>query len=314
MSVDRQPRILVLGATGQLGWELCRTLPALGRTVAAARTGAAPGIATHAVDVSDPRALRRLLAEVKPAVVVNAAAYTAVEQAEAEPDRARAVNAEAPGLLAEQMRRSGGLLVHYSTDYVFDGTCARPYAEEDEPNPLNVYGASKLAGERAVAGSGARHLMLRTSWVYAARGRNFLLSMLRAAREGRELHVVDDQFGAPTAARSLAEVTAQILAQARALGDDWLDEHGGLYHAAAAGECTWYGFAQAIFARAPPAWRPREMHPVTTAEYPARAARPGSSRLDCAKLRARFGLALASWDEDLARVMAEWAACLVAPD
>ncbi|NIV74015.1 MAG: dTDP-4-dehydrorhamnose reductase [Gammaproteobacteria bacterium] len=314
MTVGRVPRLLVLGAAGQLGWELCRCLPPLASVAAAARAGAGSGVATHAVDVSDAGALRRLLAEVKPAVVVNAAAYTAVDRAESEPREAQAVNAAAPGLLAEEVRRTGGLLIHYSTDYVFDGTSQRPYGEEDEPNPRNVYGASKLAGERAVAQSGVRHLILRTSWVYAARGRNFMLGMLRAARERGALRVVDDQFGAPTAARSLAEVTAQVLAQARVMGDDWLSERCGLYHAAAAGECTWYRFARAIFEQAPPVWTPGEVRPVTSAEYPSRAARPRSSRLDCRKLHANFGLALGPWEEDLARVMAEWAACVDATD
>lgn len=308
--MNPRPRILVIGAAGQLGWELCRALPPLGELVAAARTGAASGVATCTVDVADANAVRRLLAEVEPTVVVNAAAYTAVEGAEQEPQQAHAVNAEAPRILAEEVRRGRGLLVHYSTDYVFDGSSARPYTEADEPNPLNVYGASKLAGERAVAHSGARHLILRTSWVYAARGRNFLLTMLRAAREREVLSVVDDQVGAPTAARGLAELTAQILAQARVAGDDWLAERCGLYHAAASGECSWYGFARAIFDHAPPVRRPRELRPVTSAEYPSRAARPPSSRLDCGKLHASFGLALAPWEEDLARVMAEWSACL----
>jgi dTDP-4-dehydrorhamnose reductase len=222
---------------------------------------------------------------------VNAAAYTAVDKAESERDLAFAVNGTAPRVLAEDAKRIGALLVHYSTDYVFDGEKASPYVEDDAPHPINAYGESKLAGEQAILGSGCRHLILRTSWVYGPRGRNFYLTMLRLAKERPELRVVDDQLGAPTSSLEIARATPTLLGK----------DAQGLYHMTAAGETTWCGFARAILARAGLA---TPVVPIATADYPTPARRPRNSRLDCTRLRADFGVALASWEEALAEVAA----------
>jgi dTDP-4-dehydrorhamnose reductase len=273
-------RILLTGGNGQVGWELRKTLAPLGEI-------AAPGRAV--LDLRDAKRIRETLRDTNPDVIVNAAAYTAVDKAESERDAASAVNAVAPGILAEEAKKSGALLVHYSTDYVFDGEKPAPYVEEDEPNPLNVYGASKLAGERAIAASGCRHLILRTSWVYGPRGSNFMLTMLRLARERPELRVVDDQVGAPTSSLAIARATAQVLRPGA----------HGLYHLAAAGQTSWCGFARAILKRAGIA---TPVTAIRTADYPTPARRPRNSRLNCARLRADFGLALAPWEEQLAEV------------
>jgi dTDP-4-dehydrorhamnose reductase len=273
-------RILLTGRDGQVGWELQKTLAPLGELTAL-------GLAE--LDLSDAGRLREAVREANPDVIVNAAAYTAVDKAESERDVAFAVNATAPGILAEEAKRNGALLVHYSTDYVFDGTKPAPYVEEDEPNPLNVYGASKLAGERAIAASGCRHLILRTSWVYGPRGSNFYLTMLRLARERPELRVVDDQVGAPTSSLAIARATAQLLRR------DAL----GLYHMCAAGVTTWCGFARAILARAGVA---TPVVAIGTEDYPMPAKRPLNSRLNCSRLHAAFGVALAPWEEQLSEV------------
>jgi dTDP-4-dehydrorhamnose reductase len=247
--------------------------------------------------------VRRLLDEVRPDIIVNAAAFTAVDQAEREPAVARAINASAPALLAEDAARRGALLIHYSTDYVFDGAKAEPYDEADRTNPLNAYGRSKLEGEEAVRASGAGHLILRTSWVYSSRGSNFLRTILRLAAERDELRVVADQIGAPTWARFLAEATALALRQAmqerRSGGFE-----SGVLHLAAAGETSWHGFASAILERArrlpdAPALRLKALTPITTAEYPLPAARPASSRLSTDRFRARFGLEIPAWETGL---------------
>jgi len=290
----------VLGAAGQLGFELSRSLGCLGEVVAATRGG---GCDSVALDLGDRAAIAHLVRESRPAVIVNAAAYTAVDRAESEPEQAHAVNAEAPAVLAAEARAAEALLVHYSTDYVFDGRAERPYREDDAPAPLNVYGRSKLAGEEAVRASGARHLILRTSWVYGARGRNFVHAILGRAAQGAGLRVVSDQHGAPTSARALAEFTAQVLAGARAAGEPWLEARLGTYHVAASGECTWYEFARHILERAGRGETPVE--PVTTADYGAKAPRPLSSRLDCRRAREVFGLELEHWRRQLARVMEE---------
>ena len=273
-------RILLAGRNGQVGRELLKTLAPLGEIQA-------PGRAE--LDLSDAARLREAVRAANADVIVNAAAYTAVDQAESEPDAAFAVNALAPGILAEEAKKSGALLVHYSTDYVFDGEKPAPYVEEDEPNPINVYGASKLAGERAIAASGCRHLILRTSWVYGPRGGNFMLTMLRLARERPELRVVDDQVGAPTSSLAIARATAQVLRPGA----------HGLYHLAAAGQTSWCGFARAILKRA---GSTTPVAAIRTADYPTPAKRPRNSRLNCARLRADFGLALAPWEEQLAEV------------
>jgi dTDP-4-dehydrorhamnose reductase len=273
-------RILLTGRDGQVGWELQKTLAPLGELTAL-------GLAE--LDLSDAGRLREAVREANPDVIVNAAAHTAVDKAESERDVAFAVNATAPGVLAEEAKKNGALLVHYSTDYVFDGTKPAPYVEEDEPNPLNVYGASKLAGERAIAASGCRHLILRTSWVYGPRGSNFYFTMLRLARERPELRVVDDQVGAPTSSLEIARATAQLLRR------DAL----GLYHMCAAGVTTWCGFARAILARAGVA---TPVVAIGTEDYPMPAKRPLNSRLDCSRLHAAFGVALAPWEEQLSEV------------
>jgi dTDP-4-dehydrorhamnose reductase len=275
-------RILLTGANGQVGWELRRTLAALGELEALGRAE---------LDLRDAGRIREAVRASNADVIVNAAAYTAVDKAESERDAAFAVNAAAPGVLAEEAKRSGALLVHYSTDYVFDGAKPVPYVEEDAPNPINVYGASKLAGERAIAGSGCRYLILRTSWVYGPRGANFYLTMLRLARERPELRVVDDQVGAPTSSLAIARATAQLLRPGA----------HGLYHLIAAGQTSWCGFARAILAGAGLA---TPVIAIRTEDYPAPARRPRNSRLDCSRLRADFGVALAPWEEELAEVNA----------
>jgi len=287
-------RILVVGRSGQLAWELRRSLLPLGEVSAVERPE---------VDLARPQTLVPVLDRVRPDVIFNAAAYTAVDRAESEAELARAINAEAPALLAREALRRGALLVHYSTDYVFDGTKPQPYAESDAPGPLGVYGASKLAGERAVLESGADSLCLRASWVYAARGRNFLRTMLRLGAERERLRVVADQIGAPTWARYLAEASAQIVARA-------LRERAGgafasaLFHLSAAGETSWHGFANAIFERVRRidpsiALRVAEVVAIATADYPLPARRPANSRLACEAVRERFGIEIPHWSVGL---------------
>ncbi len=286
-------RILLTGITGQVGRELCRSLAPLGDIVATAR---------DALDLGDAAALRRAVRETEPALIVNAAAYTAVDGAESEPEVALAVNGVAPGILAEEAKRRGAALVHFSTDYVFSGDAIGAYSEDDAPAPLNVYGRSKLAGEEAIATSGARHLILRTSWVYGARGRNFLRTILRLAGEREELRVVDDQVGAPTWSRMIAEATAAIVSQSlprRSSDPDLFAETSGVYHLTSQRSTTWCGFAREIL-RASPALgiaRVPRLVPITTSESPSRAARPANSRLAGDKLRAAFGITLPPWDE-----------------
>jgi len=273
-------RILLTGRNGQVGWELQGALAPLGEVTALGRAE---------LDLRDAGRIRDAVRTAKPDVVVNAAAYTAVDKAEAERDLAFAVNAVAPGILAEEAKRAGALLVHYSTDYVFDGTKGSPYTEADPTCPINVYGESKLAGEKAIQGSDCRFLILRTSWVYGPRGSNFMLTMLRLARERPELRVVDDQIGAPTSSLAIARATAQLLRPGA----------GGLYHLSAAGEVTWCGFARAILARAGIATPVRA---IRTEDYPTPARRPRNSRLDCSRLRKDFDVALAPWEDQLSEV------------
>jgi len=273
-------RILLTGRNGQVGWELQKVLAPLGELEALGRAE---------LDLRDAGRIREAVRASNADVIVNAAAYTAVDKAESEREAAFAVNATSPGVLAEEAKRSGALLVHYSTDYVFDGAKPAPYVEEDEPNPINVYGASKLAGERAIVGSGCRYLILRTSWVYGPRGANFYLTMLRLARERPELRVVDDQEGAPTSSLAIARATAQLLRPGA----------HGLYHLSAAGRTSWCGFARAILGRAGLA---TPVVAIRTEDYPAPAKRPRNSRLDCSRLRADFGVALAPWEEQLSEV------------
>jgi len=273
-------RILLTGRNGQVGWELQKALAPLGELTALGRAE---------LDLRDAGRIREAVRASNADAIVNAAAYTAVDKAESEREAAFAVNASAAGVLAEEAKRSGALLVHYSTDYVFDGEKPAPYVEEDEPNPINAYGASKLAGERAIAASGCRTLILRTSWVYGPRGANFYLTMLRLARERPELRVVDDQVGAPTSSIEIARATLHMLRPGA----------HGLYHLSAAGRTSWCGFARAILARAGIA---TPVVAIRTEDYPAPAKRPRNSRLDCSRLRADFGVALAPWEEGLAEV------------
>jgi dTDP-4-dehydrorhamnose reductase len=283
-------RILLLGRNGQVGWELERLLAPQGELTALG----------HAeLDLADVPRLVATVRALQPEAIVNAAAYTAVDKAESERDAAFAVNATAPRVLAEEAKRIGALLVHYSTDYVFDGAKAAPYVEDDPTNPLNVYGASKLAGEKAIRKSGCSHLILRTSWVYGPRGANFMLTMLRLARERPELRVVDDQVGAPTSSAAIARATTAILERA-----NQSPALGGLYHLAAAGETSWCGFAREILAQARLA---TPVVPIPTEQYPTPARRPRNSRLDCTRLREAFGVTLAPWQAGLDEAMREHA-------
>jgi dTDP-4-dehydrorhamnose reductase len=281
--------ILLVGKNGQVGWELQRTLATLGEVVAVDRNG---------MDLADPDSIRSAIRSARPDLIVNAAAYTAVDKAESEPELAMAINGIAPGIMAEEAKRLGAAMVHYSTDYVFDGTKASLYAEEDAPNPLNVYGVTKLAGEQAVQAAGIPHLIFRTSWVYGLRGKNFLLTILRLAQERDELKIVDDQVGAPTWSRLIAEATAQILAQRRAN----LSEVSGLYHLTSAGRTSWHGFARAILDHSGlAAIKPlARLTPIPGADYPLPAPRPGNSGLNNKKMQQVFGLALPAWDAALA--------------
>jgi dTDP-4-dehydrorhamnose reductase len=290
--------ILLTGASGQVGWELQRTLSTLGRVIAP----------RHAeFDLARPDTLPAALRNIKPDLIVNPAAYTAVDKAESEQEMAYAVNAEAPRVLAKEAARLGITLVHYSTDYVFDGSQFSAYSETDAPNPLGIYGASKLAGEDLVQASGADHLILRTSWVYGLRGKNFLLTMQRLAREREKLAVVADQFGAPTWARSVAEATAQMLALWLAPGATADDRQrlSGLYHLTCAGRTSWHGFAEAILehmqARGEKTAR---LKAISTAEYPTPAQRPANSVLANEKLQQGFGIRMPAWDEALALCLA----------
>lgn len=290
------PRILLLGCTGQVGRELQACFADFGDLACADRKGA---------DLSRSEQIRDLVRRAEPDVILNAAAYTAVDRAESEPALAMAINGEAPRVLAEEALRLGALLVHYSTDYVFDGSKQEPWTEMDEPNPMNEYGATKLAGERAIESSGCRRLIFRTSWVFGPHGSNFLLTMLRLARERDRLAIVNDQLGAPTSSIEIAAATRKIVEgvlEGR-FGDekDW----AGIYHMTCGGSTTWFGFAQAIFARAGRVSEGKlpELVPITTDEYPTPARRPRKSVLSNARLHARFGLRLASWSAALDAVM-----------
>jgi dTDP-4-dehydrorhamnose reductase len=278
-------RILLTGRNGQIGWELGRSLPPIGEVFAF----------DHAsFDLATPDQIVDRVREIKPDLIVNAAAYTAVDRAESEPDLAARINGQAPRILAEEALRAGAALIHYSTDYVFDGTKTAPYVETDAPNPINVYGKSKLEGERGIQATGCRHLILRTSWVYGARGANFLLTMLRLAGERDELRVVDDQVGAPTWCRDIAAATAQLASELAA------GSVGGLYHLTASGKTSWCGFAREIL----------ELRGMTTrllaipsARYATAAKRPANSTLSCESLLGTSGVALPDWAASLRRCL-----------
>ena len=286
---DPRPTILLTGASGQLGRELAAALSACGTLVACDRTS---------LDIADPAAIERVVRRASPQFIVNAAAYTAVDRAETERELAFAVNGHAPGVLAAEAVRCGATLIHYSTDYVFDGTRKTPYDEDAAPGPLNAYGASKLAGEQAIARSGACALTLRTSWVYGRHGQNFLLTMQRLAAQRDEIRVVADQRGVPNWTRAIAGATATLIRR----GAADLARHAGLYHVSSAGETTWYEFARTILAGSPV-----RVTPITTADYPTPARRPAYGVLDSSRFARVFGIAFPSWKQMLTE-------CLHAPE
>lgn len=302
------PRILLLGAAGQVGFELHRALAPLGEVLAATRDGRMLGAGSALVaDLGRPETLSALLDAQQPDIIVSAAAYTAVDKAESEPAQAFSINAQAPEALAKWCAKHGALLVHYSTDYVFDGSATRPYREDDATAPLGVYGRSKLEGEQAIRESGAEHLILRTAWVYAARGQNFLRTMLRLGAERDRLRVVADQRGSPVPARWLAAATVAALARGSRIGDV-ARAASGTYHLAAAGETSWHEFAVAILSQAHAAGliaRLPEVEAITSAEYPTPAKRPAYSRLDSEKFARAFGLRLPDWRAGLAQTLGE---------
>jgi dTDP-4-dehydrorhamnose reductase len=298
-------KILLLGKNGQVGWELQRSLAPLGELMALDRHS------TQACgDLSRPEDLMQTVRNYRPDVIVNAAAHTAVDQAEGEPELARLLNATAPAALAEAAQQLGALLVHYSTDYVFNGKGQVPWQESDATAPLNVYGQTKREGELAIANSGCQHLIFRTSWVYASRGANFAKTMLRLAGERERLTVIDDQFGAPTGADLIADVTAQALRQVRALPATEQLQHTGIFHLVAAGQTSWHGYASHVIEiakRLRPAseWRVQEVAPVPSSAFVTAAQRPQNSRLATARLEASFGLRMPAWQDGVERMLAE---------
>jgi len=286
-----RPTILVTGTQGQIGFELAQLLAPLGNVVAADRA---------MLDLADPDAIVAVMRRQKPAVIVNAGAYTAVDRAESEPALASAINARAPGILAEEAKRAAAVLVHFSTDYVFDGARTTPYPEDAPTAPLNVYGETKLEGERAIADAGAKAIVLRTSWVYGLRGKNFLLTMRKLAAERDHLTVVADQIGVPNWSRTLASATARIVAS----GVSAMAERSGLYHLSSSGEASWYDFARAILGDTSKA----RLLPIATADYPTPARRPAYGVLATSRFESTFGFALPSWREALADCVASGAA------
>jgi dTDP-4-dehydrorhamnose reductase len=287
------PTILLVGKIGQVGWELRRTLAPLGRVVA---------VDYPEIDLTEGASIQKWVRETSPTVIINAAAYTAVDKAETETERCQMINGFAPGILAEEAKRVNALMVHYSTDYIFDGTKRTPYVEDDPPNPLGAYGRSKLAGDRAIQQIGIPHLIFRLCWVYGARGQNFMLTMMRLASERETLRVVQDQVGCPTWSRMIAEATALALKQVLKTVDR--ESLSGVYHLAASGQTSWHGFAQAIIDLMPAEGKKcAKVQPITTAEYPLPAKRPAFSVLSCEKLNRTFGLRLPTWEESLKLVL-----------
>ncbi|AMC37183.1 dTDP-4-dehydrorhamnose reductase [Janthinobacterium sp. B9-8] len=293
-------RILVTGKNGQLGFELQRSLAVLGSVIAVDRENC---------DLSDPDAIRALVARIQPHVIVNPAAHTAVDKAESEPELAHAINTIAPQVFAEEAAKIGALLVHYSTDYVFDGTKDGWYSETDTPNPQSVYGKTKLAGELAIAAANPRHLIFRTSWVFGAHGGNFLKTILRLAGERDELKIIADQHGAPTAASLLADMTAHAIRQVlqiESVTDSQLTDLYGTYHLVAAGSTTWHGYAESVVELAKAAGVPikaAQILAIPASSYPLPAPRPANSQLSTQKLQAAFGLCLPDWHDGVAQVM-----------
>jgi dTDP-4-dehydrorhamnose reductase len=288
-----QPRILLIGKVGQVGWELRRALAPIAQVVC---------VDFPEIDLTNGDSIRQWVTQAQPEIVINAAAYTAVDKAESEPDRAMKINGVAPGILAEEAKRIGVLLVHYSTDYVFDGTKHEPYLEDDAPNPLGAYGRTKLAGDEAVRASGGAHLIFRLCWVYGARGQNFMLTMMRLAREREKLRVVSDQVGCPTWSRMIAETTALAVKQTFAAGDR--SAFTGTYHLAASGATSWHGFARSIVGLMPAEGKKcSQVEAIPTSEYPTPTKRPAYSVLGCDKLERTFGLRLPNWEESLKQVL-----------
>lgn len=287
------PVILIIGKIGQVGWELRRTLAALGKVVA---------VDFPEIDLTNPDSITKWVRDTRPQVIVNAAAYTAVDKAETDFDRCNRINGIAPGIIAEEAKNASALLVHYSTDYVYDGSKTTAYTETDLPNPLGAYGRSKLAGDNAITQVNGNHLIFRLCWVYGARGQNFMLTMMRLAREREKLRIVGDQFGCPTWSRLIAETTALALRQTLLATDP--AAFNGLYHLAASGQTTWHGFADAIIRLMPAEGKKcQSIEGITTAEYPLPAKRPAYSVLSCEKLKATFGLQLPDWEESLKQVL-----------
>jgi dTDP-4-dehydrorhamnose reductase len=296
-------KILLLGRNGQVGWELQRSLAPLGEVIALGRDSASNPNGLCG-DLEQLDALAHAVRQVRPDVIVNAAAHTAVDRAESEPELAQRLNALAPGVLADEAKKLGSLLVHYSTDYVFNGSGERPWTETDATGPLSVYGRTKLEGERAIARC-ERHLIFRTSWVYAARGGNFAKTMLRLARTRETLQVINDQFGAPTGAELLADATAHAVRAT--LANDTL---AGTYHLAASGQTTWHAYASFVIAQAQKhqpqaAWAVREILPVATTAFPTPAQRPHNSRLNTTQFQSTFNLRLPDWQEGVTRMLSE---------
>lgn len=289
-------KILQIGTKGQLGWELLRTCAPLGEVIA---------LDYPTVDLSDSAGLRELVRSTNPDIIINAAAYTNVDKAESEPELARAINATGPGILAEEAKKINAVLLHYSTDYVFDGTKGSPYMETDQPNPLNVYGLTKLEGEQAIAASGCVNLVLRTSWVYSMRQGGFVTKVLQWARTQEVMRVVDDQISSPTSARTLAEITALILAQGRDDVYGYLGEKGGLFHCAGGGSCSRYEWAKAIleFDQNKNEQIVKQLGCAKSTEFPVPADRPMISVLNSCKLSGNFSFHMPFWQEDLRKVM-----------
>jgi len=291
------PRLLLIGANGQVGWELCRTLAPLGRVI----TASVEGGSDYWVDLADTKSVSRMIQESQPHAVVNAAAYTAVDKAESETLIAQRINADAPGMLGALLKERGIPIVHYSTDFVFAGDKGAPYREDDPTGPLNVYGATKLEGERLLLTSGANVVIFRTAWVYGARGSNFLLAMRRMFAEKDELRIVNDQFGSPTWSRMLAEVTALVLHRIL-IGELDIERIKGVYHLTGAGETSWYDFACAILGTSGAQCR---LLPIPSSEYPAPAKRPAFSVLDNGKTLETFGVQLPAWQHSLQQCLEE---------
>jgi dTDP-4-dehydrorhamnose reductase len=296
----KRKSILLFGKGGQVGWELQRSLAVLGDVTALDFDST-----THCGDFANTAGVVETVRALRPDIIVNAAAHTAVDKAESEPDLARMLNAVTPGALAQEAARLGALLVHYSTDYVFDGSGQRPWVETDQPAPLSVYGRTKLEGEQLIQASGVQHLIFRTSWVYAARGGNFAKTMLRLAQERDRLTVIDDQWGAPTGAELLADVTAHAIRQVLQRPQD-----AGLYHVAAGGATTWFSYAKHVIVQADQSSdaikiMAKEIAPVPTSAFPTAATRPHNSRLNTDKLQATFGLTLPPWQQGVSRMLSE---------